>query len=96
MDRCELFSEASNVPHRLPTNGLLSSLPVNDITLPQDLQGRGTQGEEQAKRLRDFFMALAVCHTVIPEKFEDSDEVRAPCDPCIAVEELGGIWSSDS
>lgn len=42
--------------------------------------GRGEGGEEQAQRMRDLFIALAVCHTVIPEKFEDSDEVRVVLD----------------
>lgn len=41
----------------------------------QDLQGKGEGGEEQAKKIKDFFTALALCHTVIPERFEDSDEV---------------------
>lgn len=38
--------------------------------------GKGSGGEAQVQRIRDFFMALAVCHTVIPEKFEDTDEVQ--------------------
>lgn len=41
----------------------------------QDLQGHGEGGEGQARKLRDFFTALALCHTVIPERFEDTDEV---------------------
>lgn len=43
----------------------------------QDLNGKGHGGVEQARKLRDFFTALALCHTVIPERFEDTDEVRA-------------------
>lgn len=42
----------------------------------QDLQGIGERGKEQARKIRDFFTALALCHTVIPERFEDTDEVR--------------------
>lgn len=45
------------------------------IRRKQDLNGEGEGGEEQARKLRDFFMALALCHTVIPERFEDTDEV---------------------
>ena len=41
----------------------------------QDLSGEGEGGQEQARKLRDFFTALALCHTVIPERFEDTDEV---------------------
>ena len=41
----------------------------------QDLSGEGQGGQEQARKLRDFFTALALCHTVIPERFEDTDEV---------------------
>ena len=41
----------------------------------QDLQGAGKGGQIQAAKIRDFFTALALCHTVIPERFEDSDEV---------------------
>lgn len=41
----------------------------------QDLHGEGEGGQEQARKLRDFFTALALCHTVIPERFEDTDEV---------------------
>lgn len=42
----------------------------------KDLQGAGEGGEKQAAKIRDFFTALALCHTVIPERFEDSDEVH--------------------
>lgn len=54
-----------------------SSLAAGPYGPSQDLRGTGEGGQAQAKRLREFFIALALCHTVIPEKFEDSDEVRA-------------------
>lgn len=41
----------------------------------QDLRGEGPGGQQQARKVRDFFTALALCHTVIPERFEDTDEV---------------------
>ena len=36
----------------------------------------GEGGQDQAKRIKEFFTALAICHTVIPERSADSDEVR--------------------
>ncbi|CAN0371494.1 unnamed protein product, partial [Scytosiphon promiscuus] len=46
-----------------------------DPSVYEDLQGHGAGGEDQACRIKDFFTALALCHTVIPERFEDTDEV---------------------
>lgn len=43
--------------------------------LSQDLQGKGERRQDQARKIKDFFTALALCHTVIPERFEDTDEV---------------------
>ncbi|CAM9092815.1 unnamed protein product, partial [Phaeothamnion confervicola] len=40
-----------------------------------DMAGDGAGGQRQADRIDQFFTALAVCHTVIPEKFEDASEV---------------------
>lgn len=64
--------------------------PLHASTRWQDLQGLGSGGKEQARRMRDFFTALALCHTVIPERFEDSDEVRAQTIQC---EVLGQLLS---
>lgn len=65
----------------------------------QDLQGQGEGGEEQARKLRDFFTALALCHTVIPERFEDTDEVRVGTVRCGgrggATPEVGGTHWAD-
>ena len=58
----------------------LSSVLPWSPGLRQDLNGKGEGGEEQARKLRDFFTALALCHTVIPERFEDTDEVCASSD----------------
>ncbi|CAM9975794.1 unnamed protein product, partial [Hapterophycus canaliculatus] len=49
-----------------------------DPSVYKDLQGHGGGGEEQARRIKDFFTALALCHTVIPERFEDTDEPFPP------------------
>ncbi|CAN0077729.1 unnamed protein product, partial [Ectocarpus fasciculatus] len=46
-----------------------------DPSVYEDLQGKGERGQEQARKIKDFFTALALCHTVIPERFEDTDEV---------------------
>ncbi|CAN0256362.1 unnamed protein product, partial [Pylaiella littoralis] len=46
-----------------------------DPSVYRDLRGEGPGGQQQARKVRDFFTALALCHTVIPERFEDTDEV---------------------
>lgn len=54
---------------------MLTSVPRPEYALSQDLQGKGERGQEQARKIKDFFTALTLCHTVIPERFEDTDEV---------------------
>jgi magnesium-transporting ATPase (P-type) len=36
----------------------------------------GARGDEQASMLADFFTVLALCHSVIPEKVEETGEIR--------------------
>ncbi|CAB1098406.1 unnamed protein product [Ectocarpus sp. CCAP 1310/34] len=72
---------------KVPADVLLAEEKAKDHAVPhvnfydpsvyqvQDLQGKGERGQDQARKIKDFFTALALCHTVIPERFEDTDEV---------------------
>ncbi|CAM9108152.1 unnamed protein product [Ectocarpus sp. 8 AP-2014] len=70
---------------KVPADVLMAEEKAKDHAVPhvnfydpsvyQDLQGKGERGQDQARKIKDFFTALALCHTVIPERFEDTDEV---------------------
>eukprot|EP00903_Cladosiphon_okamuranus_P011458 g10792.t1 len=79
--RAAMVVEGEKVPEdvlraeELATNHSAPHVNFYDPSVYKDLHGEGAGGQEQACKLKDFFTALALCHTVIPERFEDTDEV---------------------